>query len=143
MGWQVTIRYNFEARQSIKFVVYDVDSGGSSNSEEIKLESQDLLGKFETSVASVVTAHCKQFTAVLRECPASTSGKKPKIHVYVQEADKNRNDTVQLQLCAQNLDNKVTTLFVVLFLLGFFYGQFPAIFTNSELADSRVLGEIP
>ena len=103
----MTIRYNFEARQSIRFVVYDVDDSAGSSEGEIRLESQELLGRFETSVASVVTAHCKQFTAVLRECPASTSGKKPKIHVYVQEADKNRNDTVQLQLCAHNLDNKV------------------------------------
>ena len=105
----MTIRYNFEARQSIRFVVYDVDDSAAGSEREIRLESQELLGKFETSVASVVTAHCKQFTAVLRECPAS-GGKKPKIHVYVQEADKNRNDTVQLQLCAHNLDNKVLAI---------------------------------
>ena len=89
--------------------MYDVDDSAAGSEREIRLESQELLGKFETSVASVVTAHCKQFTAVLRECPAS-GGKKPKIHVYVQEADKNRNDTVQLQLCAHNLDNKVLAI---------------------------------
>ena len=113
----MTIRYNFEARQSIRFVVYDVDDSGS---KEIRLESQELLGKFETSVASVVTAHCKQFTAVLRECPASS--KKPKIHVYVQEADKNRNDTVQLQLCAHNLDNKVLALLLFCMITNLIYG---------------------
>ena len=51
-------------RQQIKLAVYDIDS---SNPE--KLGEQELLGRYETTMAYFIKSQNKLFTAVLKDSP--------------------------------------------------------------------------
>ena len=62
--WKSTFvhEYRFEENQPIKIEIFDWDSGDFDVKN--KLKDQDLIGRIETNMASLVSA--KQFNAVLK-----------------------------------------------------------------------------
>jgi hypothetical protein len=92
------MQYNFEAKQVIKFEVYDSDSSKSN------LDKHDFLGRVETTMANVVSSPCKQFVSMLKDGPKNEGSK---IYIDVEEVSGN-NDLVQIQLSAVKLDKKDT-----------------------------------
>ena len=93
---KLQINYNFEAKQIVKFEIYDSDSSKGS------LDKHDFLGLVETTLANVVTSPCKQFVSVLKDGPKN---KGSRIYVDVEEVSGN-NDVVQLQFSGVKLDKK-------------------------------------
>ena len=62
--WKSTFihEYRFEENQPIKIEIYDWDTSDSGVKRNLK--DQDLIGKIETNMASLVSA--KNYSAVLR-----------------------------------------------------------------------------
>ena len=91
-------KYNFEAKQGIKFEIYDSDSSKGC------LEKHDFLGRVETTLASVVSSPCKQFVSMLKDGPKN---KGSRLFVDVEEIS-GINDLVQIQFAGVKLDKKDT-----------------------------------
>ena len=95
---KLQMNYNFEAKQIVKFEVYDSDSSNGS------LDKHDFLGRVEATLANVVTSPCKQYVSALKDGPKN---KGSRLYVDVEEVSGN-NDLVQLQFSGVNLDKKDT-----------------------------------
>jgi len=98
---KVEVNYSFETKQQIKFAVYDIDSSSPE-----KLGEQELLGRYETTMAYFIKSQNKLFTAVLKDSPGLGSTK-AKIFANIEETGSDEN-VVQLQLSAHDLEKKDT-----------------------------------
>ena len=101
-SWKKTFthEYRFEEQQPIKFEVYDWDTDDKGVTK--KLKNQDLIGRFETSMASVVSS--KQFSAVLRSKQNRGAGR---IIVLTEEVSANK-EVARIHFAAKDLDKKDT-----------------------------------
>jgi len=100
--WKSTFvhEYRFEENQPIKIEIFDWDSGDFDVKN--KLKDQDLIGRIETNLASLVSA--KQFNAVLRGKDNRAAGK---CAVVTEEVTANK-EVVKVQFAAKDLDKKDT-----------------------------------
>uniref|UniRef100_A0A5S6R351 Copine-3 n=1 Tax=Trichuris muris TaxID=70415 RepID=A0A5S6R351_TRIMR len=88
------VDYEFEARQPLKFEVYDVDSAS------MKLDDHDFLGRLECTLAELVSE--PRFESVLLDGP----GRVPSTIVIVAEEQMESKEEVSFNIRAENLDNK-------------------------------------
>ena len=92
--------YRFEEHQPIKVDIYDWDTNDPGVSKT--LAEQDLLGRIETSMAALVSASNKQWTAVLRSKQDKAAGT---ISITAEEVTSNK-EVVEINLAAKDLDKK-------------------------------------
>jgi hypothetical protein len=93
--WQkkIVLDYNFEQRQTLKFVVYDSDS--TSN----RLDSHDFLGSAEASLGEIVAAQSQGFSRKL------TDGGNAVLQVVAEEMTESK-EVLSLKFSALKLDKK-------------------------------------
>ena len=99
--------YHFESIQSMKFSLYDIDSGFRlANSDQIDLTKQDFIGEVECKLASIVGSIHSTKTLPI------TNTAKPKrakgTMTIVAEELAHQNDLVALGFSAKGLDKKDT-----------------------------------
>lgn len=90
--------YKFEEKQPLKIEIYDWDTNDQGVSHALK--DQDLIGRLETNMASIVSS--KQFSAVLRSKSNKGAGT---CFITAEEVTSNK-EWVKLQLGAKDLDKK-------------------------------------
>jgi len=98
--WKSTFvhEYRFEESQPIKIEIYDWDTSDSGVTNHLK--DQDLIGRIETNMASLVSA--KQYNAVLRNKANKGAGK---VFVVTEEVTASK-EIVKLHFAAKDLDKK-------------------------------------
>ena len=92
--------YRFEEHQPIKVDIYDWDTDDPGVSKT--LAEQDLIGRIETTMAALVSASNKQWTAVLRSKQNKGAGT---ITITTEEVTSNK-EVVEIHLAAKDLDKK-------------------------------------
>ena len=92
--------YRFEEHQPIKVDIYDWDTNDPGVSKT--LAEQDLIGRIETTMAALVSASNKQWTAVLRSKQNKGAGT---ITITTEEVTSNK-EVVEIHLAAKDLDKK-------------------------------------
>jgi len=90
--------YRFEEKQPLKIEIYDWDTNDQGVSHALK--DQDLIGRLETNMASIVSS--KQFSAVLRSKTNKGAGT---CFITAEEVTSNK-EWVKLQFGAKDLDKK-------------------------------------
>ena len=95
------LNYNFEARQLLKFEIYDSDSTSKS------LNQHEYLGKCEVALGQVVSSQGKQFVSVLKDVPTTASGtaSKGKIYITAEELKANK-ELSSFEISGVKLDKK-------------------------------------
>ncbi|GAB6026835.1 Copine-8 [Chamberlinius hualienensis] len=91
---QMTIEYNFEVQQILRFDIYDSDSAYAN------LDHHDYLGRMECSLGEIIAAQGNQFKRNL-----SGRGKCGTIIVYAEEVTDCKK-SLKLQFAATKLDKK-------------------------------------
>ena len=101
-AWKSTFvhDYRFEENQPIRVDIYDWDTDDTGVNK--KLGNQDLIGRIETTMASLVSS--KQYTAVLRNKSNKSGGK---IFIMTEEVTASK-EVVRLHFAAKDLDKKDT-----------------------------------
>jgi Ca2+-dependent lipid-binding protein len=99
---KLTFDYRFEESQPMKVEIYDWDT--NDKSAKGKLNDQDFIGRCETTMAAIVSAPQKMFTAVLRSKSNKGSGT---LSIMAEEVTANK-EVVSLHFAAKDLDKKDT-----------------------------------
>ena len=92
--------YRFEEHQPIKVKIYDWDTSDHDVSK--KLSDQDMIGKVETSMATLVSAPNKSWTSVLK----SKHNKGAGICTIITEEVTSNKEIVTFEFGAKKLDKK-------------------------------------
>ena len=92
------VDFSFEERQEVKFEIWDWDA----NSKQ--LDAHDFLGRSETTLAKIVAAQGKCFTAPLTDARGYHS-EGSTISITAEELEVNK-ELVSLQFAAEHLDKK-------------------------------------
>ena len=92
--------YRFEEHQPIKVKIYDWDTSDDDVSK--KLSDQDMIGKVETSMASLVSAPNKSWTSVLKSKHKKGAG----ICTIITEEVTSNKEIVTFEFGAKKLDKK-------------------------------------
>lgn len=100
-AWQTkfVMEYKFEARQLLKFEVYDSDS------DSARLEDHDFIGACECSLGEIVSAQGRGLTKSLIGAGTSAKNKKQTITMMAEEMLANK-EVLTLALSGRKLDRK-------------------------------------